>query len=140
MAVVVTPDALIIVRGFLFQHADVNALVGGRVYANRIPASPTWPLVRLQQVADSEVVARHFTATRVQVEGWAATLHDDGTARDVAATCRSALHDMSGWVHPEGWVSHVEEASPLTWLPDDDAGKARYLFDFRIYATPHLAS
>lgn len=133
MPVTLLPDALAIVAGYLRQHLDVRAFVDSRVYTQS-PANPTWPLVRVTQVIETEVVPRVFASTRIQVEAYGVTATDDSTARDLAATCRAALHDLPGWAHPQGWVAHVEEASGVAAVPDNTVDRARYLFDVRVFA------
>lgn len=130
--VVTLPDTLAIVAGYLRQHNDVRA-VTTRVYT-RLPKDKTYPLVVVRHIIESELVASRFAATRVQVEAYSAS---DEAARDLAATCRAVLHDLPGWSHPQGWVSHVEEASGVAPVPDLSVEQPRWLFDVRVYATPH---
>ncbi len=135
MPTTLLPDTVAIVADYLRQNTDVRAFVSSRVFT-RIPPNPTYPLVRVTLIVESELVARRFAATRVQVEAFALT---EETARDLAATCRAVLHDLPAWAHPRGWVSHVEEASGVASVPDTTVGRERFLFDARVYATPHYA-
>ena len=132
MPVTLLADTLAIVAGYLRQHDDVRSITT-RVYTQPPPSVVT-PYVRLRQIMESELVARRFAATRVQVEAYAAS---DEAARDLAATCRAVLHDLPGWSHPQGWVSHVEEASGVSPVPDTASESERWLFDVRVYAAPH---
>lgn len=131
------PDALLIAAAYLRQHAEVAARVAGRVHANRLPSPTVWPCLRVQRVIDTDIVAGHFAGARLQVDGFAAELRQDREAWLLASTAKAALLAMPGWQHPEGVVTAVEEAAGLQPMPDADLGRARYLFDVRVYIHPH---
>lgn len=128
----VEPDALAIAVDRLRARVAPTP-----VHGNRLPPAPAWPCVRVTQVAAADAVAWHLTATRVQVDCWGSSLHDDVGARDLAAACKAALAELPGTPHPQGAVTAVEVASGLRAAPDPTVDRARWTFDARIYATPH---
>lgn len=142
MVLTVVPDALRIAADHLRGHPDVVVLLPGlplgRVYANRLPASPVYPLVRVQQVVDTVVVAAKAAAmSRLQVDCYAGSADGDRAARLLAVTCQAALRTLPGAVHPEGVVAAVTTVSGPSWLPDPDAGRARYVVDVGVLVHPH---
>lgn len=130
------PDALLIAAAYLRQHAEVAARAAG-VHANRLPSPTVWPCLRVQRVIDTDIVAGHFAAARLQVDAFAAELRQDREAWLLASTAKAALLAMPGWQHPEGAVAAVEEVAGLQPLPDADLGRARYVFDVRVFVHPH---
>lgn len=51
---VLAPDALELVIGWLFTQSELNALVSGRV-SSKLPTNKTYPLVRVSRIGGGEV-------------------------------------------------------------------------------------
>ena len=85
------------VHSKLTNHAGTAALVGTRVYAVRLPQSPTMPAITIQTVSEprehafgSDPGIAHAT---VQVTAWAETI---AGARALGAQVKSALNRVTG--------------------------------------------
>lgn len=129
MATYTLPDLLGRLRDHYIGHADVAALVDGRVYVLRMPTSPTFPLVLLTSVVTAPMVDQtdKLATFDVQVECYGANAHDEHAAWTLASTCHAVLHDLSG---------NVTGATTLTGLqpiPDRELDKARWMFDARLF-------
>lgn len=75
----------------LTGHAGLAALIGTRVYPNRLPDSPTVPAVVYQKITDVADVGQASIAGkrhRYQITGWAATHLEAG---DVETQVHAAL-------------------------------------------------
>lgn len=144
MPVALAPDALPIVREFLAGHADVAALVAGRVHAMRLPDAPVFPCVLVTTIVDRNVVAQttHAAAPRVQVEAFAGdSPHGEADARLLAATCHAALlTELDGYSHAAGHVTDVAEELGFQFVPDPDYQRhARCQFDVRVTCHRHIS-
>lgn len=132
MTLRVLPDVEMAALRWLKAQAELTALVGQRIYA-KLPKAPTFPAVRLMRVGGTPVIAQHLDVARLQVEAFAPAKYD---AWRVAATAQAAIHLLPG-IHFEGVVTAVEDAVGLTWAPDNQTDRPRYLFDVLVYAHPH---
>lgn len=124
-------DAERLVAGHLRSVPEVVALVGARVYT-AIPPEPVFPLVRLTRIGGTPAVPAHLDRARLQIEAWGTS---KAQARDLAETVHAALYDMPGQ-YPAGMVTAVEDDLGLTWQPDPDTDRDRYLFGVTVYTHP----
>jgi hypothetical protein len=125
------PDAELLVVNRLRAAADITAIVGTRVYTE-IPATPTFPLLRINRVGGIPEIRQHLDVARIQIDAWATSKFQ---ARRLAATAQAALHSLVG-AHAEGVVTAVEDDLGLTWSPDDATGTARYVFGCALWLHP----
>lgn len=131
MALRLLPDAELLVVNRLRATAEVTALVGTRVYT-QIPATPTYPLIRVTRIGGVPAIRQHLDVARIQIDAWGATQYQ---ARTVAATAQAAIHAATG-THATGVVSNVEDDLGLTWSPDPDTDQPRYVFAVAISIHP----
>jgi hypothetical protein len=128
MPTAVAPDAL----GPLVEAlAAQSGLVGARVY-DRIPASPTWPLIVCSVVSDGEATPEWLQA-RVQVDIWGRA-NDPSAHVEVLALAkrlRAVVRDLPGtWT-----AGRLLYAGYLNGLdrPDATTGRHRFMVDLMIY-------
>jgi hypothetical protein len=91
-----------------------------------VPANPTYPLLVAERAGGSPSVRRALDKAIIRVTSWGGT---KAQARDNAEAARRALLELEG-VHP---VTGVEDAQGLTWQPDIDTNRARYVFAMAVY-------
>lgn len=111
-----------------------QGIAGGRVYS-KVPASPQFPLVSVQRIGGIPAVREYLDAANLQIDVWG---NSKSEADDLATAARIALLGMEGKVVQvpnggQGWVSGVADSLGLTWLPDDETGRDRYLFSMVFY-------
>lgn len=135
------PDAELIAVDILRASSDLDSLVNNRVYT-AIPSEATYPLVRVIRIGGLPTIRQHLDVARLQVEAWAGILDDPavattakGTARQVAVVAQAALHAAIG-THDAGVVTAVEDDLGLSWQPDPDTDRARYLFGVSLHTHP----
>ena len=122
---------------FLSANAGLTALIGGRVYANKLPQGVTLPALTYQRISSPR---RHThdsngaTGTahpRFQLDCWSTTYEG---AKDIADALRSALNGYRGTM---GAVDPVTVQSAL--IDDEsfddyaDAGIVRLRCDYIIW-------
>lgn len=105
---------------------------GGRVYSS-VPRTPTWPLATVKRLGGIPADRRALDAGRIQVDVWG---NNKSEARDAAELARRSLHEAEGTTFTEfqGFVTGVEDELGLTFLPDPDSGRDRYVFACRVLA------
>ncbi len=124
-------DAERLVGDWLRTHPDITAIVGTRVGTE---LTAVRPCVKYQRLGGIPQRAMWLDRARIQVEAYAS---NRGGARDLAARCQAALHDMPSATHALGVVSGVEDDMGLTWSPDPDLQDApRFLFAVLVYLHP----
>lgn len=134
MPVPVLPDSLALAREALLAQSSLTALVSTRIY-ERIPASPTWPLLVASIVDDLEL-EWHTGQARVQVDVWGAGSSPTQAAEalNITRVVRAVARDLRG-----SWTAgDVASAAPgiIIPAPDPDTGRARYLIDLLIQTNP----
>lgn len=132
MAVRLLPDAELWAVNALRASADLAALTGIRVYTS-IPADPTYPLVRVTRIGGVPTIRQHLDVARLQIDAWGTTKFE---ARTVAATAQAVLHATVG-AHDEGVVTAVEDDLGMSWQPDPETDRPRYLFGVAVYLHPN---
>lgn len=142
MALRLLPDAELIAVGILRASSDLDSLINNRVYT-AIPAQATYPLIRVIRIGGLPTIRQHLDVARLQIEAWAGILDDPtiattakGAARQVAASAQAALHAAIG-SHDAGVVTAVEDDLGLSWQPDPDTNRARYLFGVALHTHPN---
>lgn len=121
---------------------DIEAMVGAalraegvcgrRVYSS-IPANPTYPLVTVARLGGVPPDRRRLDRARIQVDVYG---NNKAEARDAAELARRVVLEMEGetFASFNGFVSDVEDELGLTFLPDQDTKKDRYLFAVGVFA------
>lgn len=125
------PDIEAVVSGWL-RDGNISG-IGTRWYSS-IPGTPTYPLGRIQRVGGLPAVRQYLDAANIQVEVWGESKSE---ARDIAAAARVRLLRLTGQSVTDpviAFVSAVEDALGLSWRPDPETGKDRYLFSVIVFA------
>lgn len=139
MDLILLPDVERLLSSFARQQDEVTALVDQRVYT-MLPASPTFPAVRLTRYGGSPVTDRPLWLDQALVQ-WDVWGGRKVRAHEIAQTLRAALAARLVGTHDDGVVTGVTFGE-LRWLPDDtvaaDEGlaRARYLFTSTVWAHP----
>jgi hypothetical protein len=130
--VAILPDVVKLVVDIL-DSAGIS-LIGTRVYGFELPATPTYPAVRILRLGGSSVVDDWLDGARIQVDVFGGTAEQ---AWDATAAVRSKLWDLEGLHVPgSGMVTGIQEISGPAWLPDPRTERARWTWDIRVYAHP----
>lgn len=108
--------------------------VGQRAYA-KVPADAVFPLITVARIGGVPPVRPYLDAGNIQVDIWGDT--KDRTL-DIAQAARAACLEMEGQSYLVGtrglFVTGTSDALGLTWLPDEETGRARYLFSVIVFA------
>jgi hypothetical protein len=105
---------------------------GLRAYSS-LPGSPTWPLVTVQRTGGIPAVYQLLDAAVIDFNTWAANKAD---ARDLADQARQIIYAMTNATNTE-WectVTAVEDTLGMTFQPDPETNRDRYVFALRVYA------
>jgi hypothetical protein len=124
------PDVVAHTRTHLLADVTVTAQVGTRVYGFDLPATPTYPAVRIIRIGGAADFEGHIDSALVQVDVFGITRED---SYDSAAAVRASLHGMAGSFSGEV-VSKVVEVTGPGWLPDPQTERPRWTWDVRVYA------
>lgn len=127
---------------------DIEAIVnyalrqkGWRAYSS-IPTTPEYPLMVVTRVGGGPVDARYMDAARIQIDVWGGAPDDPApivtksAIQDLAQEARVAVHELEGTMHytpVDAWISGVDDAQGMMWLPDPDTGRDRYVFGLWVY-------
>jgi len=122
------PDIEAMIRSAL---ADAN-VAGGRVYSS-VPARPTYPLVQVQRLGGLPAVERRLDRARIQIDVWG---NSKSEAFDIAETARLVAHEAEATAFGEwhGFITAVEDELGMTFLPDPETNRDRYVFAVAVYA------
>lgn len=103
-----------------------------RVYGS-VPATPVYPLVKLERVGGVPAIRRRLDRASIQVSAYA---DDRETARDVAELARRVLHDAEATAFEDfnAYVTGVEDELGLQYVPDPETTRERYLFSVAVFA------
>lgn len=129
------PDPVAAVREALLAQASITALVSTRIY-DRIPATPTWPLLVVSSVDDDEAGGPENLQARVQVDCWGQSGNqtDTAQARLIVRTVRSVSRDLAGtW--PAGKIRSAVGQTTIP-SPDPESGRARFFIDLLVDLNP----
>jgi hypothetical protein len=123
---------------------DAEALAGAvlrgdlacGVYSS-IPKSPTFPLVTVFRIGGTPEERHRLDFASLQIDVWGTSKTE---ARDIAAEARSLLHGMEGQTYTlvggdpdDAAVTGVSDTLGLTWLPDPETYRDRYIFGVGLY-------
>lgn len=128
------PDVVALTKEALLAQPSVTALVSTRIY-DRLPGSPTYPLLVVTSVDGSESDEPVIGEDRVQIDVWGrplAELNARTDARTLAATVKSVVRDLRGtWT-----AGKIVNSAHLNTVPqpDDTSGRTRYIVDLQINA------
>lgn len=114
-------------------RAAAIAGVGSRVYSS-VPKEPAFPLIVVRRIGGAPAVREYMDAANLQVDVWG---DSKSGARDAAARARVVLLELEGTSVSSpvaAWVSAVEDSLGLTWQPDPETGRDRYLFGVTLIA------
>lgn len=131
MTLPVPPDLLAVTIDAVKAAPLVAAIVGTRVF-DRIPATPTWPLLTVGIVDYGEAVDPSWVAGRVQFDAWGpgGTSLAWQVALELANAVVASSRDLVGtW--PSGRI--VAAGSPLVIPVRED--RAHYAIDLYLEAT-----
>lgn len=122
---------------------NVEALVGKVIrdalsidVSSGLKKTPSFPAIRVQRIGGIHPRKRALDAAQIQIDAWGDTKTD---AFNAIADARTAVLNMEGvnftttGNYPENvQVAEVTEVLGISWLPDTEVGKDRYLAQFQI--------
>jgi hypothetical protein len=123
-------DAEAVVAGWIR-----STVAGSRVYSS-VPNTPTYPLVTVARTGGIAAERHYLDQARIDVNVWG---NSKTEAHDLAALCRAAVHNLEGQIvtgQEPAFVSGVDDAVGLTWLPDQVTARDRYVFSVLVYLRP----
>lgn len=136
-------DAERLVSAWLRAQAEVTAVVGPRVFVGLVPAGQAFPLVTVERIGGvPHPGPLHLDRARLQIDAWGrgstASPVPSGRAqvRDLAALVQALLHERLPGRHELGVVTAVEEDLGLSWSPDPEDGRDRFLFGVTVFTHP----
>lgn len=99
-----------------------------------LPYDGEVPFRAVRRIGGTPPVRRALDAADIQVDVWHATKAE---AYDAAVAARVALHTAEGttvaYSDGSGFITGVDDATGLAWLPDPANGRERYTFTVRLY-------
>ncbi len=106
----------------------------GRVYS-AVPVTPTWPLATVKRLGGTPTERHRIDSARIQIDVFS-DIGDKATARDEADAARIAAHELEGTTSSSlnAAITAVDDELGLTWLPDPDTGRPRYVFAVTVTA------
>lgn len=117
------------------RTAPLISALGTRVYSS-IPKNPTYPLVTVKRIGGIPAERHALDRAQIQIDVWGDT---KGSAHDVAAAARVKIHELEGtsftMTDPAvtAFVTAVRDTIGLTWLPDVETARDRYMFAVTVY-------
>lgn len=110
------------------------AIPGVKSVSSSVPKDADYPLITVQRVGGVPAVREYMDAANIQIGVWG---ENKSQARDIAARARVVLLELTGTAVTDpvsAWVSSVDDSLSLTWSPDPETGKDRYIFSMMIHA------
>jgi len=138
-ALVLLPDAEVIVSSFLRATPEVAAIVGSRVYTALPAGDLTFPLLRVSRIGSLPIASRPLWAEAVdlQVEAYGGP---KAVARTLLDTVRAAMAQRLRGRHPAGAVAAVAFRG-ASYVPDadvpSDTGRPRPRYVATVAVTVH---
>lgn len=110
-----------------------SGICSKRVYSTIPTKNPVWPLVIVKRLGGIPVVRQRLDRARIQVDVWGGTKSE---ARAIADAARVALHELEGTTSSKwnSMITGVDLELGLTYQPDSDTGRDRYIFAVAVYA------
>lgn len=98
-----------------------------------IPASATYPLLRVQRLGGPAAVRERLDAARIQLDAYG---DNKGDAFDSIERARQIMFEIEGTTLDtfSCFVTGVTMEVGATWLPDTVTGRDRYTASFVVYA------
>jgi hypothetical protein len=130
------PDDVELTRQAALAQTALTAYVGTRMY-DRVPATPTWPLIVFISVDDNEAGEPTRGSSRVQADVWgrSGSPTDTAEAKTIARTLRAVARDFKGTYGGVGTVSSASAAF-IVPQPDPTTGRARFVVDILLETSP----
>jgi len=106
-----------------------------RVYSS-IPKTPTYPLITVSRSGGAPGERHRLDSPLIHVQVWGT---NKGEAHDIAQEARVSLHELEGASFgdsgdpAQAFVSGVQDVQGLTWLPDAESKRDRYVFTLRFF-------
>lgn len=135
MTVAVLPDAERIISTALRASADIDALIGDRVYTSLPKGDRTFPLCRLVRIGGGPAgTPIYIDAVAMQFDVWGGTKYE---ARLVAATVVAVLDGLTGYTAHGGYITGVDPGA-TRYIPDESftPSRPRYVVDSVVYIRP----
>lgn len=131
---IVVPDVEMHVMEFLRDHANVAAVVDGRV-STRIPADPVFPLLRVQRVGGNQFVRGYADHAEVQIDSWGEADDDPSAWQAIAIAEGALIADFQG-VYDDAVIDGVDETIGPFSAPDPVTSRPRYIAQVRVTYHP----
>jgi len=119
--------------------------VGGMRAYSSIPSEPEWPLVVVRRLGGVPAVREKLDAAFIQFDVWGGAKGDPppqvskSDVQQLADQARVLIFELEGMAfHYDPhhvFVSGVEDAGGMHWLPDPQTGRDRYEFSLRVYGS-----
>ena len=129
------------------RDATIGGLEG--VYSSIPAKSPQYPLITVKRIGGTPSVRSYLDTARIQIDVWGG-VKGDGPGQptksdilDISQAARIAVLELEGETVDDPvdvFVSAVEDASGLMWLPDPTTGRDRYSFAMWVYGRALPAS
>lgn len=133
------PDVEGALRTWLREHADIQAVVGRRVFFG-VPKSPTWPLITVQRIGGGQDSSEApVDLALVQLDVWG-SIDPSGNGRKAETTAAvNALRSVLGSVsNRTALTSAVDvfgiEVVSVVWAPDPEDDRPRYVVTAEVAA------
>ena len=109
------------------------------VYSAIPKKDPVFPLITIHRAGGVPVHKKRLDNPTLQIDAWGS---NKTNAYTTAATARQQIFLMEGQMYDDAFVTSVDDVMGLTWLPDPDTGRDRYLFSVRLilHAVPEESS
>ena len=135
-ALVILPDAEVLVTQFLRQTVEVQARLGDNVFTVLPAGFDGWPACRVVRIGGTTDPLAVLDRPIMQVDVWGGPKL---TAQEAAATIRAALSQRLPWTHgTAGTLGGVIRMGTLRDVPDTsfDPARPRYIFDVQLVTRP----
>lgn len=109
---------------------QLSTVSGADHVGTRIPANATGTVVRVTRLGGIAPVRGRLDLARIQIEVWD---DDQATARDVAADCLKAMHELEGTATESAFVTAVDQDLGMSFIPDPTNHQPRYIFGVAVY-------
>ena len=133
------PDATAVVSGVI--RAALLTGLDKRVYSS-IPKSPQYPLATVTRLGGLPAVREYLDMARIDISVWGGAKGDppggpsQSTIHDIAQAIRALLMSRAGTTVSTpvaAFISEVEDALGLSFVPDPLTSRDRWLFSVNVY-------
>jgi len=131
----------------VLTHPDLEAVVSQtlrdaniRAYSS-LPKTPQFPLIVVKRVGGTPPVRQYLDAANIQLDVWGSAPDDPApvpksTIQDLAQQARVLILKLEGkmvYGPVQAFITGVDDALGISWLPDPLTGRERYLFGMWVY-------